>query len=123
MQDRFGIDPAGGFDRAHMGKQRAEFVECAEMRRRAAQDADKGLLRILVPVERGKQHRALDLEIDAAACWPRQKRVELREPCFLREARRPAAFACCGIGQRGRALSRFHAAVRQFTAPAYTMAG
>ena len=34
MQDRLGIDPAGGVDRAHLGQQRPELVQRAEILRR-----------------------------------------------------------------------------------------
>ena len=59
MLDRLCIDAAGGIDCAHPGEQRAEFVQGAEMRGRAPQDRDEGVLGILMPVQRRQQHRSL----------------------------------------------------------------
>src|SRR5580700_275675 len=54
VEDRFRVDAAGGIDCADRGKQRSKFVECAEMGRRAAQNIDKGRLRVLPAVKRAE---------------------------------------------------------------------
>ncbi len=92
VQDRFRIDAAGGVDRAHIRQQRPEFVERAEIGRRPSQDIDEGLLGVLSPVERAKQHRALDLgiagiDLDAAT---RDQILKLSQPRFLRQTGSPA---------------------------------
>ena len=104
MGDRFRVDPAGGIDGAHIGQQRSEFVERAEMRRQPAQDIDEGLLRLLPPVERAEQRRAFDLGIDGlvVATPMHQQFIELPQPRFLRQPGSPAAAG--SIGRRRRVL-------------------
>src|SRR5579871_4214882 len=98
MQDRFGIDAAGGVDRALAGQPRSEFVERAEMGRMPAQDVDEGCLRLRFSIERPEQRRALDLEHEArlVIAGMRKQRIELGEACFLREARAPGRSRCFG---------------------------
>ena len=117
VQDRLGIDPAGGIDRAHLGQQRSELVQRAEILRRPVQDADKGLLRFLPPVQRAQQYRALDFgrhRHRLAAGATRQQIVELTQPRLLRQPRRPAALVR-GV-RRG---SRFLVSVRSRGAAAF----
>ena len=93
VQDRLGIDAAGGIDRAHMRQQRPEFVQRAEILGRPAQDIDEGELRLLSPIEGAKQYGALDFGCDGIARGRRHRQqiIELPQPQFLRQPRRPAA--------------------------------
>ena len=102
MQDRLRIDPAGGVDRAHLGQERAEFVQRAEMRRRAPQDIDEGLLGVLPPVQRAEQHRALDLGVDGIASRARRASISSscrsRDSCASRGAQPAMLLATSGRG-------------------------
>ncbi len=91
VQDRFRIDAAGGVGGAVGGKQRSEFVERAEMGRMPAQDRDERGLRLGPSIECAEQRRALDLTLQPHLVFaaPREQRIELGEPRFLRKARTP----------------------------------
>ena len=95
VQDRLGIDAAGGVDGALGGEPRTEFVERAEMGRMPAQDVDEGCLRLQLAIERAEQRRTLDFgrKMRAPVERQRQLRVELAQPRFLREAGRPGRLA------------------------------
>ncbi len=95
VQDRFRIDPAGGVDRAHLGQQRPEFVQRAEIGRRLPQDRDKGVLRVLASIERSEQYSSFDFEMDGVASCALmcEQVVELSQPGLLRQPRRPAGAA------------------------------
>ena len=100
MQDRLGIDAAGRVDRTHVGEQRAEFVQRAEMRwRPALEDADEGLLCGLAAVECAKQGRALDLEWDGivfSSTFASSASSSASLVCCARRgAHSPAAVAVC----------------------------
>jgi len=92
LQDRFGIDAAGGIDRAHFGEQGAKFIQRAEMGRPPLQDGDEGEFCVVAPVERRKQHGAFDCvcERRLAVGILLQEGFELLEPRELRQTRRPA---------------------------------
>jgi hypothetical protein len=99
VEDSLGIDAAGGVDRAHPGQKRSEFIERTEIRRPPAQDIDEGELRLLPPVQRPKQGRALDLGRDGTgAVRPRDLIVKFAQPRFLREPRGPIARIAAGEG-------------------------
>ncbi len=92
VEDRLGIDAAGGVDGAHAGQERSELVERAEIRGRPAQDIDEGRLRILPPVQRAKQGRALDFGFQrfVPAARTRQQIVQLTQSGFLCQPGSPA---------------------------------
>ncbi len=85
IEDRFGIDAAGGVDRALACEQRSEFVERAEIGRPAAQYVDKGELGVVPAVQRAEQGRTLDFGCDGliAVALAREQIVELVQSCFL----------------------------------------
>jgi len=95
VDNRLGIDPAGGVDSAHIRQQGAEFVEGAEIRGRCSQDIDEGLLGILPPIEGPKQNRALDLGFEDLAldAMTREEILKLYQFRFLRQSGRPVAVA------------------------------
>jgi len=92
VENRFGIDAAGGVDGALTCQQRAEFVERAEIRRPPVQDIDKGLLGVPPPVQRAEQSRALDLGCDCLGPAARrcEQDFELTQPGFLCQPGPPA---------------------------------
>ena len=85
VENRFGIDAAGGVDGALTCQQRAEFVERTEIRRPPVQDIDKGLLGVLPPLQRAEQSRALDLGCDCLGPAARtcEQDFELMQPRLL----------------------------------------
>jgi hypothetical protein len=91
MQDRLGIDAAGGIDRALRREQRAKFVERAEMGRVPAQNIDERRLRVLAAIERAEQRRALDFDryVRLDIGLANEQAIELAQPRFLREAGSP----------------------------------
>ena len=120
MQDRLGIDPAGGLDRAHLGQQRPEFVQCAEIFRGSPQDFDESPLRFSSTIQRSQQYGALNFGPDriSRSRLARQQIDELTQPCLLHQPGRPALLLGAvrqdnGVWlQSGHDLGKFGARIR-----------
>ena len=89
VQDRFGIDAAGGVDGALAGEQRAEFVERAEIGRVPAQDIDEGGLRVCLAIESAEQRRPLDFGRASRRLLARRGRHQCRHARAARRRQLP----------------------------------
>ncbi len=114
VMDGFGIDAAGGVDRAHVRQQVSERVEGAEVRGRSLQDRDEGLLGFLPAVEGAEQHRALDFNPDEVGSGgrARDQLIELLQSRLLRLPGSPAAITVVHAACDSRVLFRFGHDVR-----------
>ncbi len=114
VEDRLGIDAAGGVDGALARQQRSEFVERAEIRGPPAQDLDEGQLRILRPVQRAEQGRALDLGLDrfVPTARTRQQILKLAQSRFLCQPGSPVAGGWRVLFQQGHGAKDLRGAFR-----------